>query len=205
MNGVKTIVFTRQIVVYNETFAPLGDKKSKSKTTKPVAMTWHEGEGKRSSQEICTAYIKFLNNGTNRDIENVTFWVDNCSAQNKCWWLFTALCDAINNERNMDLQSVTLKYFEKGHSFMSADSYHRLVEKGMKSVKNVYDFDDWLGVFDIDGKSVVLNSADFIAYPRGVSEKSKFTQDKPLLDVIQLQNLFAEAQCYSGRRAIMVN
>ena len=35
----------------------------------------------------------------------------------------------------------------------------------MKSVKNVYDFDDWLGVLDIDGKSVVLNSTDFIAYP----------------------------------------
>ena len=120
MPGVKTVVFTRWIVAYNETFAPLGDKKSKRKTTKPVAMTWQEGEGKRSSQEICTAYIKFLNNGTNRDIKNFTFWVDNCSAQNKCWWLFIDLCDAVNNERNMDLQSVTLTYFEKGHSSMSA-------------------------------------------------------------------------------------
>ena len=78
-----------------------------------------------------------LNNATNKDIKNFTFWVENCSAQNKCWWFFTALCDAVNNERNMDLQSVTLKYFEKGQSFMRADSYHRLVEKGMNLCKKM--------------------------------------------------------------------
>ena len=92
-------------------------------------MTWNEAEGERSTQEICSTYIKNLDGEENRDVSNFTLWVDNCSYQNKCWYLYTSLCGAVNNNQKDTLQSITLKYFERGHSFMSADSYHHLVEK----------------------------------------------------------------------------
>ena len=59
---------------------------------------------------------------------------------------------------------------------MSADSYHHLVEKGMNAKKNVYDFQDFVNVLNVDGKSIVIESSDFFDFPRGVGEKSKFTE-----------------------------
>ena len=71
--GVKTVAFTRRIKAYNETFAPLGDKKLvKQKKAVPVAITWHQAEGRRSAQEICSTYSKFMS--AYRDVENVTFY-----------------------------------------------------------------------------------------------------------------------------------
>ena len=180
--GVKTVAFTKRIVAYNETFAPLGNKKIvKTKTAQPVAITWHQGEGNRCAQEICSTYSKFLN--AFRDVKNFTFWVDNCSAQNKCWYLYNFLCHAVNSKAEM-LQSVTLKYFERGHSFMSADSYHHLVEKEMSVKRNVYDFEDFLSVLNVHGFAIEMRHNDFINVPRGVSDQSKFTAQKPLMDSI---------------------
>ena len=185
--GVKCVAFTKRIIVYNETFAPLGVKRNcPGKNTIPFAITWHEAEGGRSSQEISSTYIKYIKDLSNRDVRNFVLWVDNCSAQNKCWYLYTALCHAVNDNRNIMLQTITLKYFERGHSFMSADSYHRLVEKGMHAAKNVYDFQEFVDILDIDGKAILMKASNFINFPRGVSKHSQFTKDKPMLDRISI-------------------
>ena len=182
--GIKTVAFTRRVIAYNETFAPLGDKKKlKDKSELPTALTWHQAEGGRSAQEVCSTYYNFIK--SKRDISNFTFWVDNCSSQNKFWFLYSLFCFAVNSSQLTTL-SITLKYFERGHSFMSADSYHHLVEKGMNEMKNVYDFQDFVNVLDSNGKSIVLKSSDFFYFPRGVSEKSKFTEGKPFLDDISI-------------------
>ena len=183
--GVKTVAFTKRIIAYNETFAPLGNKKIvKEKSALPVAITWNQGKGNRSAQEICSTYFKFM--CAFRDVKNFIFWVDNCSAQNKCWYLYNFLCHAVNSRTDETIQSVTLKYFERGHSFMSADSYHHLVEKEMNERRNVYDFEDFLEVLNVHGRAILMKSGDFINVPRGVSDQSKFTEGKPLLDDISV-------------------
>ena len=182
--GVKTVAFTQRIIAYNETFAPLGDKNVVKNKGLPVAMTWHQAEGGRSAQEICSTYLKFLE--AIRDIPHVVFWVDNCSSQNKCWFLFTCLCNAVNSQKYHALKSITLKYFERGHSFMSADSYHHLVEKAMKAKEKVYDFLEFVECLNVDGKAVIMNHDDFLDVPRGVSQQSKFTAGKPLLNNISI-------------------
>lgn len=40
-------------------------------------------------------------------------------------------------------ETVTVKFFEPGHTFMSADSFHHRIEKSLNSVKKVYDFNDF--------------------------------------------------------------
>lgn len=40
-------------------------------------------------------------------------------------------------------EEIVIKYFEPGHSFMSADSFHHQVELSMKRKKNVYDYKDF--------------------------------------------------------------
>ena len=75
--------------------------------------------------------------------KNVTTWVfcvDNCAGQNKCWTLFTMLVQLLNEDNN--IEKVTLKYFIAGHTFMSADHFHRCVEKEMKCAE-VHDFKDF--------------------------------------------------------------
>ena len=130
--GVKTVVFTKRIIAYNETFAPLGKKSGDA-----IAVTWHEAIGGRDAPEIGSCFEKFIFLRSNRDIKNFTCWVDNCSAQNKNWFAYTAFCHLVNLTDGPE--SITMKYFEKGHTFMSADSFHARVEKGIKTLKNLFD------------------------------------------------------------------
>ena len=77
-----------------------------------------------------------------------------------------------------------MKYFERGHSFMSADSYHHLVELAMTKMRNVCDFRDFCDALENDGKAIVMQSSNFLQVPRGLSEKSKFTENHPKVEVI---------------------
>ena len=45
-----------------------------------------------------------------RDVKKFIFWADNCAAQNKNWWLFTALVREVNITDGPEL--ITIKYFE---------------------------------------------------------------------------------------------
>ena len=68
------------------------------------------------------------------------------------------LIDAVNNAKNC-LETVTLKYFEAGHTYMTADLFHHHVEKEFvrrrcpdeedrdnvaKKSSSVYDFKDFV-------------------------------------------------------------
>ena len=135
---VKTVVFTKRIVAYNLTFAPLGDQKyGPNKEMQPYVITWHQGEGGRSAQEIAPAYKFFIE--YHRDVKNFVFWADNCSAENKNWYLFTLFTLLVNSNITPYLNSITIKFFEAGHTFMSADSYPHLIEKAMLKMKKVED------------------------------------------------------------------
>ena len=59
--------------------------------------------------------------------------------------------DAVNNAKNC-LETVTLKYFEAGHTYMSADSFHRRVEKEVLRKGSLYDFQDFVESVDNVGK-----------------------------------------------------
>ena len=119
------------------------------------------------------------------DIKNFTFWVDNCSVQNKNWFAYTAFCYLVNLTDGPE--SITMKYFEKGHTFMSADSLNARVEKEIKTLKNLFDFNDFVSALDNAGKSVVMDSNDIIDYPRVVSQGS-FVKEKPKLDNVYIAN-----------------
>ena len=71
---------------------------------------------KRNVEDVASAFILVLRSNHFRDVEFLTVWIDNCSAQNKNWTLYTALCHEVNN--CLSVSEVTLKYFEKGHTFM---------------------------------------------------------------------------------------
>ena len=88
------------------------------------------------------------------------------------------------NDKCSTLQSVAIKYFEKGHTFMSADSYHHLIEKAMKEMKNIYD-GDFVAALSKNGVGLIMDSSDFMNIPKGHS-KSKFTGGCPKLSDIKV-------------------
>ena len=142
MPGVKSALFTRRLSVYHETFATVGGKTEKKDN---ISVVWHEGVAGRSAKEVTSAYLEALEK--DRDCEHVIFWVDNCSAQNKNWCLLSSLVVLMNSDL-VAMDDVTLKYFEPGHTFMSADSVHHGVEQEMKRRPGgfIHDFEDFLSV-----------------------------------------------------------
>lgn len=159
MPGIKTAVFTKRIIAFHETFAPLGDCKKKPIPLgiKPsnLSVIWHEAISGRSGQDITNAfYLALL---SERDANTYTLWLDNCCAQNKNWLLFTMLIIVVNSS-SVGTESIVLKYFEKGHTFMSADSVHHGIEQEMRKRKNIFDFNDFVDVVKVSngGKMEVI-------------------------------------------------
>ena len=96
-------------------------------------------------EEITAAFVKAIRH--ERDKRHIIYWLDNCAAQNKNWSLFTTIT-VIVNSAEIQAEDITFKYFEAGHTFMSADSFHHGVEQQMRKQPggNVYDFNDFCNV-----------------------------------------------------------
>lgn len=157
----KELIFMPRLIAFNETFVPLG----KSQYT-PHACVWHEAVSGRSKDDIISTFYNFLL--TARDVENVTIWLDNCSAQNKNWSLFSFFIYLINSAE-VNLTVLTLKYFQSGHTFMSSDAFHHQVEMSLKRKKKVYDFQDFLECVR------TANSKKIIAKEMKLSDFYKFS------------------------------
>ena len=185
MPGIKTLVFTKRITAYNETFAPLGTKDQNSSKVSPFAVTWHEGTTKRDADDISSAFTKWLMHEDIRNKEKLTIWLDNCNSQCKNWYIYTCLVIFINSNTT-ELVEITLKYFEKGHTFMSADSYHHMVEQSMKEMGKVYDFDDWLKSLGQNGQALILEGNDCLMIKKGLSQ-GRHTSIPYIEDIQQAQ------------------
>ena len=180
--GIETCVFTKRIIAFNETFTPLGGK-HKSKPGKPIGILWHEAVTGRDTRDIARTNYKLIRSFRHRDCKHFIFCADNCTAQNRNWLLYTALCAEVNQKRGRD--TITIKYFEKGHTFMSVDSFHHLVEKEICKMKFLYDFDDFVSCVSNKGEALILGYSDILLFENCVSQ-GKFT-NKPLLESVQCQ------------------
>ena len=163
MPGLKTALFTRRILMINQTIAPLGG--IKSGCGQPIGYLWHEGIQGRNDEDVASAVVKFLSSELLRDCLDVMIWADNCSGQNKNWTLFSAIVHHLFNPANT-LSSVTLKFFEKGHTFMSADSFHHSVEEEIRQQKKLYDFHGFVRYVSRRGTAVEMKPCDFIDYKK---------------------------------------
>lgn len=158
----KAAIFCPRIIAFNESFVPLG------KTTLnhvPFAALWNETVSGRNQEDLISTFRLFVLH--KRDAENITIWVDNCAAQNKNWAFFSFLVEIVNSNI-ISAKTITLKYFEPGHSFMSADSFHHQVERSLKKKGKVYDFSDFVHSVQVtnSGKNVVkiMEISDFFSF-----------------------------------------
>lgn len=156
--GSKDTIFTSRLVFFNQTFAPI------AKNEQPVyCYLWHEGIQGRGADDMTSAIMNFIKD---RRKEEIVIWADNCTGQNKNWWLYTALVQLVNDSDDVT-NKVTIKYLTKGHTHMAADSVHGCIEQKIKRTQNVYDYDHLCEVIETSRKNVKiwrLSSTDFRAY-----------------------------------------
>ena len=143
--------FSRKVVVFNETFA------CPQKNGPVLCVVWHEAEAGRKAFNITSAFLSFIRH--NRDKGEIIMFCDNCSSQNKCWPLFSALVRIVNDP-SLGTQCITLKYLEKGHTFMQADSVHGSIGKKMNSHESIYDFKDFVEVIKSSRKAMECLTLD---------------------------------------------
>ena len=67
-------------------------------------------------------------------------------------------------------QSVTIKYFQKGHTFMAADAFHKTVEDEMRSMKYMYVFSDFEKAINAKGRALIMSYSDFKNYSKEFSK-----------------------------------
>ncbi|GFR77097.1 hypothetical protein ElyMa_000499700 [Elysia marginata] len=173
MPGVKSCVFVNRLVAYHETFAPLGNQHKKKSTKQVMSILWHEGISGRSAANVTSAFIKAISMMA-EDAKDIVIWCDNCAAQNKNWTLYTSIARFMNSSADFVPQTVTLKFLETGHTFMSADSFHGQVETNMRRKKNVFNFHDFMTVPVIQTcggspKTVEMQPQDFTEWDKRVS------------------------------------
>ena len=135
--------------------------------------------------EAATAYYELIRNVRHRNCKRFIFWADNCTAQNKNWLLYTALCAEVNRKSGPD--TINIRYFEKRYNFVSANSFHHLVEKEMRKMKCSYDFDDFISCVSNKGKALILDYPNILLFKNGANQ-GKFT-NKPLLESAQCVKL----------------
>ena len=143
--------FSRKLVVFNETFASPG------KEGQTTCVLWHEAEAGRSASNICSSFVEFVQK--HRDKEEIILYADNCSSQNKNWTLLSALPRVVNSP-SVATQSITLKYFEPGHTFMAADSVHGNIGSKMNSQTYIHDFTDIVELISSSRKNIKCVTMD---------------------------------------------
>ena len=104
---------------------------------------WHEGIASRGAQEV-SSYVKhFVKTHMQPEVRHLTAWSDSCGGQNRnkkvcCMWMHLL---SVTN-----LETVSHKFLESGHSYLPCDSDFGDVEKYAKSPPQVYSPDEWYGI-----------------------------------------------------------
>lgn len=79
----------------------------------------------------------FLKNILSPGVKNTYIFTDNCSSQNKNNALFQYLYTVVQSKR-FTLESITHRYPQPGHSFLSCYTCFGLIEKVKKKVERIY-------------------------------------------------------------------
>ena len=66
------------------------------------------------------------------------------------------------NAADSYIEAITIKYLTTGHMFMSADNFHHSVEREMKKMDKVYDFEDFADSVSNASEKVTMKHNDFL-------------------------------------------
>ena len=148
----------------NQGVVSLGSFKSTNRAQnnnkKPKGYLWNEAIQGWLDEDFTSVVMKFLCESRYRDCKNITIWCGNCSRQNKNWTLYSNVVHHLFQSEALTfiLETLTFKYFEKGHPFISADSFYCQVEDRIWWKNHFYDFNKFVECVDSVGKACLMVS-----------------------------------------------
>ena len=143
-----------------------------------------------NDEDVVSAYLKALEQPEFNSRPEVVIWADNCSAQNKNWTLIFTLAGmmAEMDPESTVLYIITIKHFEAGHTFMSADSFHALTEEAFKNARNIFDFPHYVDCINSVGRALLMRQGDFADFRSFLSQGKVSKDSRPRLDdVVAIQ------------------
>lgn len=187
--STKESFFVSRLVVFNETFANLTLGKPS------YTVLWHEGVSGRLAGDVASSYIKCVILDSS---PKILFWADNCTGQNKNWTLYTALALCVNSEWGPD--EITIKYLQKGHTFMKADTIHGNIGNKMKKCENIYNFNDFVDLCSRSSKNikpVLMHFDDFYEFKGEQRQRKSKNVNLPTISSI------SEVKFTKGTRSML--
>lgn len=103
------------------------------KTKDANCYLWHEAEGKVTSNEFATILYNFLDESSMLEGDEIIFYSDGCTAQNKNVILSNALLH-LSIKKGI---TITQKYLVSGHTQMECDSMHSTIERKLRN-RDIY-------------------------------------------------------------------
>ena len=159
-------LFVNHLVTFNKTYA------------------WIAG---RKAPDVKSAFLQLISQD-NQD--HIWLWADNCSGQNKIWYLFSGLAQCVNT---WEPETITIKYLEKGDTFVAADAVHGDIRKLFRKKNTVANFDDFVQLYEKANNNIKAIDLPFI-YPI-----SKEAQTRSLTKVkVLLMESIVEVQFKKG-------
>ncbi|XP_070212669.1 uncharacterized protein [Littorina saxatilis] len=115
--AVSQLYYKRKLSVFNFTTYSLADGKA-------TCYTWDETEAKRGACEIATCLLMYIASLSSH-VKDVILYSDCCGGQNRNQYFATCFMHAVNTIPNIN--SITHKYLEPGHTQLECDSMHSAI------------------------------------------------------------------------------
>lgn len=96
---------------------------------------YHEGEGKKGPNEVCSFLMDYLDNEAPVEAEELHLYSDNCGGQNKNHALSRLLCALTDTGR---FKTIKHYYPVKGHSYLPCDRDFSLIKRSLKRLNRLY-------------------------------------------------------------------
>lgn len=118
--------FSRKYAVYNFTTYESG-------TQRGICYIWGEKDAKRGPNEIASNLFHYLQKVDNEGrFKVLSLYCDNCGGQNKNKYVFTMIQYFLNQSKFVE--KVHLNFLIAGHTYMTADSMHAVIENYTKNI-----------------------------------------------------------------------
>ena len=130
-----SMYYKRQLNNYNFTVFDLGQKQGYS-------FLWNETIAGRGACEIASCVFHFIKYMSSKGKKKFIFYSDNCIPQNKNRFYVSMLWHCIHT---MDIESISHKYLEKGHTQNENDSMHSAIERSSRKIE-IYSTAEWAAV-----------------------------------------------------------
>jgi len=109
---------------------------------------WNESIAKRGSCEIASCLYSYC--ASLPSLSQLSLFSDSCTGRQRNI-LFTAMC--LYCVSNMDIQTITHTYFERGHSQMEGDNVHFVIERATKHA-DIYSPEEWVTAVRMAKKNI---------------------------------------------------